>query len=88
MILALAAAALAGSCLVARGGLPILVVGIASILSALATAAARGRRLATRRRRLFVFVFAGPAAVCGTYFVQAGSVSAATRPRPRSRRVC
>ena len=77
MILTLATAAAVGVYLVARGGLPILAVGAASILSALAYSGGPWPLASHGVADLFVFVFFGPVAVCGTYFVQAGSVSGA-----------
>jgi 1,4-dihydroxy-2-naphthoate octaprenyltransferase len=70
-----AAAVLVGVFLVARGGPPILAVGVASILSALAYSGGPWPLASHGVADLFVFVFFGPVAVCGTYFVQAGAVS-------------
>ena len=75
MIATFVAAALVGVYLVVRGGTPILVVGVASILSALAYSGGPWPLASHGVADLFVFVFFGPVAVCGTYFVQAGSVS-------------
>ncbi len=75
MIATFAAAALVGVYLIVRGGAPILVVGIASILSALAYSGGPWPLASLGVADLFVFVFFGPVAVCGTYFVQAGAVS-------------
>ncbi len=75
MVATLVAAALVGVYLVVRGGTPILAVGIASILSALAYSGGPWPLASHGVADLFVFVFFGPVAVCGTYFVQAGSVS-------------
>lgn len=75
MISTFAAATGVGVYLVARGGLPILAVGIASILSALAYSGGPWPLASHGVADLFVFVFFGPVAVCGTYFVQTGSVS-------------
>jgi 1,4-dihydroxy-2-naphthoate octaprenyltransferase len=75
MVAAFAAAALVGVYLIVRGGTPILVVGVASILSALAYSGGPWPLAALGVADLFVFVFFGPVAVCGTYFVQAGAVS-------------
>jgi 1,4-dihydroxy-2-naphthoate octaprenyltransferase len=72
-----AAAALVGVYLVARGGAPILVVGVASILSALAYSGGPWPLASHGVADLFVFVFFGPVAVCGTYFVQAGALTPA-----------
>lgn len=77
MVLSFAAAAFVGVYLVFLGGTPILVVGIASILSALAYSGGPWPLASLGVADLFVFVFFGPVAVCGTYFVQAGSVSGA-----------
>lgn len=71
-----AAAALVGVYLVARGGWPILAVGVASILSALAYSGGPWPLASHGVADLFVFAFFGPVAVCGTYFVQAGAVTA------------
>jgi len=75
MIATFAAAALVGVFLVVRGGTPILAVGVASILSALAYSGGPWPLASHGVADLFVFVFFGPVAVCGTYFVQAGTVS-------------
>jgi 1,4-dihydroxy-2-naphthoate octaprenyltransferase len=75
MALTLAAAALVGVYLVARGGTPILVVGVAAILSALAYSGGPWPLASHGVADLFVFVFFGPVAVCGTYFVQAGALT-------------
>jgi 1,4-dihydroxy-2-naphthoate octaprenyltransferase len=77
MVAAFALAALVGLYLVARGGVPILAVGIASILSALAYSGGPWPLASLGVADLFVFVFFGPVAVCGTYFVQAGALSGA-----------
>jgi 1,4-dihydroxy-2-naphthoate octaprenyltransferase len=77
MTLTLAAAALVGVYLVARGGTPILVIGIASIVSALAYSGGPWPLASHGVADLFVFVFFGPVAVCGTYFVQAGALTPA-----------
>ena len=87
MAAAFVAAALVGVYLVVRGGVPILAVGIASILAALAYSGGPWPLASLGVADLFVFVFFGPVAVCGTYFVQAGTVSGTAR-RPRSRRAC
>ena len=75
MVAAFAAATLVGVYLVLRGGAPILAVGIASILSALAYSGGPWPLASLGVADLFVFVFFGPVAVCGTYFVQSGRVS-------------
>jgi 1,4-dihydroxy-2-naphthoate octaprenyltransferase len=75
MIATFAAAALVGLYLVVRGGVPILAVGLASILSALAYSGGPWPLASLGVADLFVFVFFGPVAVCGTYFVQTGMVA-------------
>ncbi|HEY5998589.1 MAG TPA: 1,4-dihydroxy-2-naphthoate polyprenyltransferase, partial [bacterium] len=70
-----AAAALVGVYLVARGGWPIAAVGVASILSALAYSGGPWPLASHGVADFFVFAFFGPVAVCGTYFVQAGSLT-------------
>jgi len=75
MITTFAAAALVGVYLIVRGGAPILAIGIVSILTALAYSGGPWPLASHGVADLFVFVFFGPVAVCGTYFVQAGSVS-------------
>jgi len=77
MVATFVAAALVGIYLVVRGGTPILIVGIASILAALAYSVGPWPLASHGVADLCVFVFFGPVAVCGTYFVQAGSVSGA-----------
>jgi 1,4-dihydroxy-2-naphthoate octaprenyltransferase len=60
-----------GLYLVYRGGLPILALGLASILSALAYSGGPYPLASHGLGDLFVFIFFGPGAVCGTYYVQA-----------------
>ena len=52
------------------GGWPILAVGIASILAALAYSGGPYPLASHGLGDLFVFIFFGPVAVCGTYYVQ------------------
>ncbi len=75
MAATLAAAATVGIYLVARGGWPIVAIGVASILSALAYSGGPWPLASHGVADLFVFVFFGPVAVCGTYYVQAGALS-------------
>jgi len=64
-----------GCYLVYLGGWPILWLGIASIVSGIAYTAGPWPLAYLGIGDFFVFVFFGVAAVCGTYYVQAGSVT-------------
>lgn len=64
------AAALVGLYLVFAGGWPILAVGIASLLAALAYSGGPFRLSSHGLGDLFSFVFFGLLGVCGTYYVQ------------------
>ena len=68
-------AVVSGIYLIVRGGWPILVVGLASIGAAVWYTAGRYSLAALGLADLFVFVFFGPVAVGGTYYVQALSLS-------------
>ena len=68
---AFAGAFLAGGYLIARGGWPILALGIVSIASGVAYTAGRYALAYTGLADLFVLVFFGPVAVGGTFYVQA-----------------
>jgi 1,4-dihydroxy-2-naphthoate octaprenyltransferase len=70
-------AALLGVYLVIIGGWPILVVGLLSILAGIAYTGGPFPLGYNGLGDLFVFIFFGLAAVCGTYYVQAGFVSPA-----------
>jgi 1,4-dihydroxy-2-naphthoate octaprenyltransferase len=59
------------------GGWPILLIGIAAVLSAIAYTGGPFPLGYYGLGDLFVFIFFGMAAVAGTYYVQAGVVSAA-----------
>ncbi|MDE0142662.1 MAG: 1,4-dihydroxy-2-naphthoate polyprenyltransferase [Caldilineaceae bacterium] len=75
MAVVISLAVLDGIYLVVVGGWPILVVGAASILAALLYT---GGPLPFGYRGLgdlFVFIFFGLTAVCGTYYVQAGTLA-------------
>ena len=60
-----------GLYLVARGGWPVLAIGLASIAAGVAYTAGRYALAYTGLADLFVLVFFGPVAVAGTYYVQA-----------------
>jgi len=69
-ILVFALAVGTGGYLIVRGGWPILFVGLASIGAAIWYTAGRYSLAALGLADLFVFVFFGPVAVGGTYYVQ------------------
>ncbi len=71
---AFALAFASGLYLIARGGWPILVLGLASIASGVAYTAGRYALAYTGLADFFVLVFFGPVAVAGTYYVQALSL--------------
>ena len=77
MYLAFALAAFFGLYLAWLGGWPILIVGLAAILSAIAYTGGPFPLGYHGLGDLFVFIFFGLASVAGTYYVQAESVSAA-----------
>lgn len=70
-------AVLVGFYLVWVGGLPILAVGIAALLAALAYTGGPKPFGYLGLGDLAVFIFFGPVAVCGTYYVQALTVTPA-----------
>lgn len=70
-------AALLGLYLARLGGLPVIIIGIAAILSAVAYTGGPFPLGYYGLGDLFVFIFFGLASVAGTYYVQAGSVSTA-----------
>ncbi len=72
---AFAAAVLAGSYLMIRGGWPIVVIGVLSILFGFLYTAGRHSLASLGLADLFVFVFFGPVAVAGTYYVQTLTVN-------------
>jgi 1,4-dihydroxy-2-naphthoate octaprenyltransferase len=77
MVVVFGLAALFGLYLAWLGGWPIIVIGIAAILSAIAYTGGPFPLGYYGLGDLFVFIFFGLAAVTGTYYVQAGFVSAA-----------
>jgi 1,4-dihydroxy-2-naphthoate octaprenyltransferase len=77
MAVVFALAALLGLYLAWLGGWPILLLGMAAILSAIAYSGGPFPLGYYGLGDLFVFIFFGLASVAGTYYVQAGSVSAA-----------
>lgn len=70
-------AALFGSYLARLGGLPIIIIGVAAILSAIAYTGGPFPLGYYGLGDIFVFIFFGLASVAGTYYVQAGFVSPA-----------
>lgn len=70
-------AALIGLYLAYLGGLPIILIGVAAILSAIAYTGGPFPLGYHGLGDIFVFIFFGLASVAGTYFVQAGVVSPA-----------
>ncbi|HEY0968416.1 MAG TPA: 1,4-dihydroxy-2-naphthoate polyprenyltransferase [Opitutaceae bacterium] len=78
MIAVFAVAFAAGLSLLQYGGWPLLVVGVASILCGIAYTGGPYPLGYHGLGDLFVFIFFGLVAVCTTYFVQAGSISAAS----------
>jgi 1,4-dihydroxy-2-naphthoate octaprenyltransferase len=80
MYAAFALAILVGVYLVSVGGLPILVVGLASVISGMAYAGGPYPLGSHGLGDLFVFVFFGVVAVTGTFYVQAASVLAGPFP--------
>lgn len=70
-------AAVVGLYLIAVGGWPVLLIGLLSIASGIAYTGGPFPLGYNGLGDLFVFLFFGFAAVCGTYYVQAGAISAA-----------
>lgn len=69
-----AAAALIGASLIAVGGWPVVLIGVAAILAAIAYTGGPFPLGYHGLGELFVFLFFGLAAVGGTYYVQAGTM--------------
>jgi 1,4-dihydroxy-2-naphthoate polyprenyltransferase len=77
MVVVFGLAAVFGLYLAWLGGWPIIIIGIAAILSAIAYTGGPFPLGYYGLGDLFVFLFFGLAAVAGTYYIQAGFVSAA-----------
>ncbi len=77
MLVVFGLAALIGLYLIWVAGLPALILGMVAILAALAYTGGPYPLAYHGWGEVFVLLFFGFAAVCGTYFVQAGRVSAA-----------
>lgn len=75
MIVCLVAASLIFLFLTIAGGLPILLVGVVSVIAALGYSGGPYPLASNGLGELFVFIFFGLVAVCGTYWVQAGELS-------------
>jgi 1,4-dihydroxy-2-naphthoate octaprenyltransferase len=75
MVVVFGLAALVGLYLIYVGGWPILVVGVASIVAAIAYTGGPFPFGYYGLGDLFVFIFFGLVAVCGTYYVQALTVT-------------
>ena len=75
MIFTLMLAGLIFLYLISVGGALVVVIGISSILAALAYSGGPYPLASNGLGELFVFIFFGLVAVCGTYFIQAGELS-------------
>ena len=74
-VLVFAAAVAAGAYLIWRGGWPVLAIGVASIVSGILYTAGKKSIGYLGLGDIFVFVFFGPIAVAGTFYVQALTLS-------------
>lgn len=75
-VVVFALAVAAGLYLIVRGGVPVLVIGVLSILFGVLYTAGRYSLAYLGIADAFVLVFFGPVAVAGTYYVQALAVDA------------
>ena len=74
-IIAFSLSIICGLPLVIKGGYPILLIGILSIISGYAYTGGPYPLGYNGWGDIFVFIFFGPIAVCGTFFLQLGYVS-------------
>lgn len=70
MILTIILSAIPGTYLLARGGWPVIIIGIACVVAILAYSGGPYPLASHGLGDLFVFIFFGLVAVCGTYYVQ------------------
>ena len=70
MILTIILSAIPGTYLLARGGWPVIIIGFACVLAVLAYSGGPYPLASHGLGDLFVFIFFGLVAVCGTYYVQ------------------
>jgi 1,4-dihydroxy-2-naphthoate octaprenyltransferase len=75
-IVVLVLASIVGAELIRRGGMPIFVIGMASIVCAVLYTGGPRPLAYLGLGEVFVFIFFGPVAVAGTYYVQALHVDA------------
>lgn len=75
MFFCLVLSALVFAYLSSVGGLPIVIIAIASVLGALGYSGGPFPLASNGLGEVFVFIFFGLVAVCGTYFIQTGQMS-------------
>ncbi len=75
MVMVFALAVIPGIYLIYRGGIPIMIIGAASILSAILYTGGPYPLGYHGLGDLFVLIFFGFAAVCGTYYIHAGEIT-------------